>query len=183
MRMLTETNYHENMRRGWSGGLSDGTPCGKGSMIANTVEVRARLPELIKEYGIRSVCDAGAGDLHWMKYVAWDVDYQPFDLVIRHPDVKPLDITREALPPCDLILCRMVLNHMDPERVTRTLALFRASGRYLFATQHAGADFRFDSPESYNKWNLTMAPFSLGEPLETLPDGPKGHLLSLWRLQ
>lgn len=177
----SEDDYLKLMARGWSGGLNDGTPCGSGSRIASTESVRARLPDLAEGYGIRTVCDAGAGDLHWMKLVKWDVDYQPFDLQPRHWSVKKLDIRREALPACDLILCRWVLGHMNPENVLRTLELFRQSAKYLLATQH-DVQHRIDAFDSYNHWNLTMEPFSLGEPLERIPDH-KDSTFSLWRLQ
>lgn len=180
--MWTDEAIHERMTKGWGGGLPRGTPCGAGSTLERTADVRARLPELVQEYGIRSVCDAGAGDLHWIEHVPWTVEYRAFDLVPRHPRVAEIDITREWLPVCDLILCRMVLVHLDPERVQRALALFRQSGKYLLATQHRGEN-RFHPNKDYQEWNLAAEPFGLGEPLESIPDARTDCTLSLWRLQ
>lgn len=176
--MWSEAAIHERMAAGWKGGTTE-TPCGRGSTLAHTQSIRARLPDLVREYGIRTVCDAGAGDLHWITRVDWDVDYRAFDLVPRHPQVAELDITSEWLPVCDLILCRYVLNHLDTERVQQALERFRQSGKYLLATQHEGAN-HFKRVDPYQKWDLSADPFCLGDPIESIPDA-RGSL-SLWRL-
>lgn len=178
--MWTDEAIHQRMRNGWYGGKQEGTPCGAGSKLERTESIRARLPKLVQEHAIKSVCDAGAGDLHWMSHMEWDVSYRAFDLVPRKPQVTALDITRETLPPCDLILCRQVLNHLDPGRVIRALDLFRQSAKYLAATQHGGEN-RFEDKD-YNEWNLSAAPFDLGEPIESIPDARPECWLSLWRL-
>lgn len=181
----SEDDYLRTMQRGWCGG-GDETPCGSGSRLENTVSVRARLPELAREYGIRSVCDAGAGDLCWIKHVQWDVEYQPFDLIPRSAAVQRLDIRKEALPACDLILCRLVLNHINPEGVLSALALFRKSAKYLLATLHVTKIKPPDSAfESYNNWDLRAPPFDLGEPDQTIHDLDRKdpeRLLCLWRI-
>lgn len=181
----SEDDYLRTMQRGWCGG-GDETPCGSGSKLENTVSVRARLPDLVREYDIRKVCDAGAGDLSWMKHVEWDVEYQPLDLVPRGPSVQRLDIRKEALPVCDLILCRLVLNHINVEGVLAALALFKKSAKYLLATLHQTKIKAPYTPfESYNNWDLRAAPFDLGEPLERIQDLDRKdpeRFLCLWRL-
>lgn len=181
----SEDDYLRTMQRGWCGG-GDETPCGSGSMLENTVNVRARLPELAAEYGFKTVCDAGAGDLHWIQRVEWDVGYLPFDLVPRHPSVQRLDIRKQPLPPCDLILCRLVLNHINVEGVLDALALFRKSAKYLLATSHETKIKDPASPfESYNNWDLRAPPFDLCEPDQTINDIDRkdpGRLLCLWRI-
>lgn len=114
--------------------------------------------------------------MHWMSQVDWDADYQPFDLHPRRKEVTKLDISKELLPTCDLILCRHVLIHLDPERIHKAISLFRQSGKYLLASQYDDAG-PFDSSEQFNKVN--MVPL-LGEPLERHPDA-KAHI-ALWRL-
>lgn len=180
--MWTDEELNARMRRGWKGGRAEGTPCGGGSLLENTTHVRARLPGLVREYRIHSVCDAGAGDLHWISYMDWDVEYRAFDLVPRTPSVVGLDITREILPACDLILCRMVLVHLDPERVTRALSLFRQSAPYLLATQITSKNI-FDATQDFHPWDLSAEPFDLGAPMESIPDAKSDCWLSLWRLQ
>lgn len=176
----SEEDYLRGMQRGWCGGLSDGTPCGSGSRIDNTANIRKRLPDLVKELEVRSICDAGAGDRHWMQLIEWDVGYQGFDLFPRDSSVKRCDIRSEPLPSCDLIICRQVMNHMCAPDVLRTLELFRRSGQYLLATHHA-VENRPDRFESYNNWNLLSEPFALGVPLELIPDH-RDFFVGLWRL-
>jgi len=169
--MLTEAEI-ARLAQGWG---SKETRCGRGSMIEHTVSVREYLPGLVTRYGVQSVCDAGAGDLNWITHVAWDVEYRPFDVVIRHPSVTLLDVTANLLPKCDLILCRMVLNHLKAEHVKRAIALFQQSGRYLLATQCV--------PEKLNTGNFVeydLRNYGLDEPLESFPDAHGD--LALWRL-
>jgi len=121
------------------------------------------------------VCDAGAGDLHWIKLVPWTVEYRPFDLIVRHPSVTELDITTERLPECDLILCRTVLNHLGAAEVGLALDLFSQAGKYLLATQFEHGDVSFGDFVRYD-----LRAFGLGEPLEATVDYP-GEL-ALWKL-
>jgi hypothetical protein len=179
--MLSDADMHERMENGWRGGKPE-TVCGNGSLLAHTARIRAWLPELIKRHDIRSVCDAGAGDLHWVEQMTWRVDYKAFDLIVWRPDVAPLDITRDALPPCDAILCRMVLNHLDRERILLALGLFKQSARYLIATQFQAEDLPQRSPQ-FMRLDLRSAPYNLGEPLERVQDGVEAYCsLALWRL-
>lgn len=164
------------MRTGWRGGLSEGTPCGSGSVRSKTRAVRERIPVLLRELGIRTICEAGAGDMHWSGGAFHGTYYRPFDLVPRQDIVSKLDITKERLPVCDLIVCRQVLIHLDPPRVVSALDLFRQSGTWLLASQYDGAS-GFDSSASFNPTDLRGL---LGEPVERIPDAG-GHL-ALWRL-
>jgi hypothetical protein len=176
--MLTDEEMHTRMANGWRAGQPF-TVCGNGSLPDATAIIRGWLPNVCMRRGILTICDAGAGDLQWMDGMVWDVEYRPFDLIPRHPDVRRLDITAEPLPTCDAILCRMVLNHLDDERVGMALALFRRSSRYLFATQFNGEDLPQRSPQfmrlDLRKW--------LGEPIESCRDGREDACrLALWEL-
>lgn len=175
--------YAKSMAKGWGGGLSDGTPCGSGSTLENTQNVRKWLPVVFDRYAIRSVCDAGAGDLHWISKVPMDgIDYRAFDLVPRHEKVERADITAQILPKCDLILCRHVLNHMAPHQVFDALDLFSDAARFLIATQHPKGVKDMRNLGAFNGWDLSDEPFGLPEPLETIDDC-NGYQLSLWRLK
>jgi len=161
---------------GWGSGGRE-TPCGRGSTLAATERIRPMLRDLFDRYEVRTVADAGAGDLNWIRRVDLrGIDYWPFDLVVRHPDVTEFDVLAEVLPPCDLILCRTVLNHLRVEQVEVALRQFRRShSTYLLATTF---------PEGGKNWvdftAYDLRAFGLGEPLESHPDDP-GEL-ALWRL-
>ncbi len=177
-RMIPTNNdeLEREFKKGWRGGLADGTPCGRGSTIANTKVVLEWLPRICEAWEFQSVCDAGAGDLHWIQYIDWSADYRPFDVVPRHPDVKELDITKEVLPACDVILCRMVLNHLGQGRTDSVLDLFRQSSKYLIAS-------RYDNTGMAEIRPFRDLDLNLGEPLAECPDGHEpGCYLSLWEL-
>ena len=174
--MLSHNNMYARMERGWNGGKLDGTVCGQGSTKANTRIISNWLPVICREWDIHSVCDAGAGDMHWIKHVDWDVDYKPFDLIPRSHSIKKLDITKKALPKCDAILCRMVLNHLDSKRVDMALKLFRKSAPYLIATHFIGGGIQRTS--QFMRLDLTEI---LGEPLAMSRDGHEDNCrLALW---
>ncbi len=164
------------MRTGWRGGLSEGTPCGSGSARKKTRAVRERIPALLRELNIRTVCEAGAGDMYWSGTAFSGVDYRPFDLVPRHDTVGKLDITKDRLPACDLIVCRQVLIHLDPPRIRQALELFRQAGAWLLASQYDNAA-GFDPGKDFNPTDLRGL---LGEPIERIPDADCS--LALWML-
>jgi hypothetical protein len=174
--MLTDEAMHERMVNGWRAG-EPFTKCGNGSLPDATAVIRAWLPDVCNRHGIKSVCDAGAGDLKWRHGMTWKVRYRPFDLIPRHETVKQADITRDVLPKCDAILCRMVLNHLDAERVGMALALFRQSAKYLFATQFDGPQ-----PQRSPQFKRLDLVHWLGKPLESARDGREADCrLALWK--
>ena len=179
--MLSYKEMYARMVRGWRGGIPDGTICGEGSTRKNTRAVSKWLPMICDKYGITSVCDAGAGDLHWIKNVLWDVEYRAFDLIPRKKRVERIDITTELLPKCDAVLCRMVLNHLvddgDHSLVFTSIENFRKSADYLIATNFVeGSDLK----REFQRLDLREY---LGEPLASVVDGhADGCRLSLWKL-
>ena len=170
------------MKRGWAGGLVEGTPCGNGSLLEKTANVRCSLPLLLRKYGIRSVCDAGAGDMYWAQDIFSGVEYRPFDLVPRAPGIEKIDISKTALPKCDAVICRLVLIHLDPGRAVEALRLFRESAKYLFASQYEVRNV-FNTRSQFNRTNLSIEPYNLGAPIERIPDIDEAQCsLALWRL-
>lgn len=166
------------MQAGWRGGQSEGTPCGSGSLRSRTRNIRQGIPALLEKYGVRSVCDAGAGDLCWSRSAFAKVKYRAFDLVPRHPSVEALDFTKQRLPDCDLIVCRQVLIHLDPPRIQAALALFREAAPLLLASQYDTAA-AFDPAQQFNPTDLASEPYGLGPPLYQILDC--AGTLALWR--
>ena len=122
----------EKVVKGWR---STETPCGAGSELRNTTNVRSSLLEIVKKYKVKTVVDAGAGDLNWMKHMEWDVQYQGYDLYPRHESVIQFDLTKETLPKSDLILCRHVLNHLSPDYAQKCIDNFsKSESKYLAVT-------------------------------------------------
>lgn len=178
--MLTDEQMYERMAKGWRNGAPE-TICGPGSREIYTRNIRGWLPRVVRDLDIRTICDAGAGDLYWLSMVEWQsrVDLRYFDLIPRHPDVTEIDIAKEPLPECDLILCRLVLGHLDEPRRLAALDLFKRSGRYLAATQF---DADKAPPGAKETVRVDLRPY-LGEPMDVIPDGNHPMCrMALWSL-
>jgi hypothetical protein len=178
--MLSDKDMYARMASGWRAGRPE-TVCGNGSTLASTATIREWLPWIIDEYDIRRLNDAGAGDLYWIRKVRWPqpIAYRAFDLIPRDESVTMIDITTAALPPSDAVLCRMVLNHLDDDRITRAIYLFRQTTTYLLATQFDGDKLPKRSPQ-FTRLDLRRW---LGDPIERCQDGREPECsLALWRL-
>lgn len=166
--------------------MSEDSVCGPGSLFHNTEAVRAALIDWTGRYGIKTLVDAGAGDIFWIRslfpeFTNQGLAYQAFDREALVPEVNQLDYTRELLPECDAILCRHSLNHNDFDGVIRALELFRRSTTILMATQFSEPQPAKAKAPGFTRFNLAIAPFNLGEPLELVKDA-KDTSLALWRL-
>ncbi len=186
-------NYTEN---GWG---AEETRCGDGATMKRTETIRAELPKLFDFLGVRSLIDAGCGDLNWMRHISQGLNlYLGYDIVEPQIDearkrvaerpnhlLALADISLDTLPEADAILCRDVLTHMPHWMVKETLARFKASrSRYLIATTFQRGK---NDPASLGGWqaiDLTAPPFSLSTPSlvvsENLPGATKG--LGVWRI-
>jgi hypothetical protein len=130
--IITEVKkYHE----GWRGGLPE-TPCGNGSKLSQTVEQRKWIPDLIRKYEIKTIADIGAGDLNWIKHTdLGDVEYTPYDLVPRHPDVVQFDLLAQVPPQVDMLMCLWVLNHFPAKHCVHAITnLLYSRSKYLLVT-------------------------------------------------
>src|SRR5262249_18187761 len=130
---------------GWGG---DESVSGPGSGLARTAVFRNQIGILLREVGARSLLDAGCGDFNWMKATEMDIDnYIGVDLVpelIRYNSNNYansrrrflcLDLTRDPLPGCDVILSRDCLVHLSFGDVRAALRNFQQCGsKYLMAT-------------------------------------------------
>jgi hypothetical protein len=185
--MLSDEAMFKRMRKGWKAGKPE-TVCGNGSTLRHTENIRRWLPWRVLRYGIKTLNDAGAGDMVWIKLINWSepIVYRPFDLFPRRPGVKKLDITTEAMPPADAILCRMVLNHLvdvvgrkrDETRIEMALERFKESASYLIATHFEGGGPQRTS--QFARLDLTKW---LGQPMDAVQDGSESDCrLAIWSL-
>jgi hypothetical protein len=181
--MLSDDAMYARMKNGWHAGKPE-TICGNGSMLRHTTNIRRWLPWRVLRYDIKTLNDAGAGDMGWIRMVSWSepIEYRPFDLIPRDPAVMKLDITTETMPEADAILCRMVLNHlMDANgngRVEMALDRFKESAKYLIATHFEPP--RDNSGRQFVRLDLTKW---LGQPLDSVQDGSEVNCrLAIWNL-
>jgi hypothetical protein len=129
--IITEVSKYQV---GWKGGLPE-TVCGSGSRLSNTEAQREWIPAMVEKYKIKSIADIGAGDLNWVKKLDWDVNYTPYDLVPRQPEVKQFDLVQEVPPKVDMIMCLWVLNHFPYDHCKQALKnIFKSKAKYLMMT-------------------------------------------------
>jgi hypothetical protein len=135
----------------------------------STEEIRVAIPQWIEKYGITSMADAGAGDMHWISTLNLKIKYQGYDVFVRRPDILEWDIRLDALPFADVILCRHVLNHLSPEDALKALRLLKGSCDYLMANT-GGPKKSVPCVGHFCDYDLDLPPFDLGAPLERVQD-------------
>ena len=176
------------------------TRSGSGSTLAQTVAVRRELVKLFGELDVRTLVDAGCGELNWISKISDKLDvYLGFDVVEglvadlrkRFEEHKThffntADITRHVLPRADAILCRDVMTHLPHAMVKEALDNFRKSGaRYLIATTFPRGR---NDPIRVGAWqamDLCAEPFRLPPPQCLIPEELQNSVKSLgvWALQ
>ena len=183
MRQKTFDNIHR--LRLWDDGESVSGP---GSEIARTSLFRADLEILLADLGVNTILDAGCGDFNWLptfnlsEIRVTGVDIVP-ELVStnrrRYPQIRfeVADIVTDALPKCDLILCRDALVHLGNEEALRALANFRRSGaKWLltntFIERYENVDIKTGA---WRPLNLQLAPFSLPAPTRFIDERCYGY--------
>ena len=185
--------------------VADESVSGPGSCLAQTLELRRGLPHLLQSLEARSLLDAPCGDFNWMKHVALGLDdYIGADILhdivlengrkyaAKGRRFVRLDVTCDALPAVDVVLCRDCLVHFSYEDLWRALGNFVRSGStYLLTTTFpklpANADI---ATGDWRPVNLQLPPFGFPAPLRVLVEGCTeaggryaDKSLGLWRLR
>lgn len=177
---------------------------GHGSALEKTVNVRRRLPQLLRDYSVKSLLDIPCGDFNWMKTVDLSgIHYTGGDIVrglikqnrenygSADREFIDIDVTTMPVPAVDLILCRDLLVHLPTAECRKVLAAFIDSGStYLLTTTYLHQPENGDiKPGKWRPVNLQVAPFFFPEPLELIEDGDTdageqdyGKHLALWRI-
>lgn len=178
---------------------------GLGSEIDATAVLRAELPRLFKKLGINSLLDAPCGDAGWINSVDLNVRYVGIDIVsalieslqtrVAAGEIKGeyhlADITRDALPQSDAILCRDCLVHLSFANIERAVANFRRSGAtWLIATTFPEWQTNLDCDDGdWRALNMERAPFNWGPPVGLINEncteaggGWRDKSLGVWRL-
>ncbi|RXH21996.1 MULTISPECIES: class I SAM-dependent methyltransferase [Bradyrhizobium] len=182
-----------------------GSVSGLGSEDPATAAIRDALPPLSQRLGARSLLDAPCGDAGWIGRIKLDLDYIGIDIVpsliaannrrVARGELAgrflAADITRDALPRADLILCRDCLVHLSFQNIARVTARFRESGaQFLLATTFPEVENNYDCEDGdWRALNMTKAPFDWPAPRELINErceegdgGWRDKSLGLWRL-
>jgi hypothetical protein len=178
---------------------------GLGSEDTATAAIRQALPPLLQRLGARSLLDAPCGDAGWISRIKLDLDYIGIDIVpsliaannrrVARGELAGrflvADITRDALPRADLILCRDCLVHLSFQNIARVTARFRESGaQFLLVTTFPEVEDNYDCEDGdWRALNMTKAPFGWPAPRELINErceegdgGWRDKSLGLWRL-
>ena len=191
---IYETNH-------WQGADS---VSGAGASRRQTEHLETALPRLLASLGVETLIDAPCGDFGWMQNVDLPVQtYIGADIVPAliaesryrygnaHREFITLDLTADALPDADLMLCRDALVHLSFDDIFRVLANLRRSNIvYLLTTTFAEADENEDiTTGDWRVLNLEEPPLHFPEPLHlinehcTESEGQyQDKSLGLWRV-
>lgn len=193
----------------WQSNLwgADSSRSGLGSELEATAALRAGLPSLFRQLGIRRLLDLPCGDFSWFSTMAGELEeYIGGDIVaaliqrnaarFATPDGNlrfcHLDLLGDALPKMDAVLCRDCLVHLSNNNIARALANLRRSGsEYLIATTFTECDANLDIEDGdWRMLNLELAPFHLPPPVAVLSEACTeaggayaDKSLGIWRLQ
>jgi hypothetical protein len=124
--------------RAWGDGESVSGP---GSSLAATAAIRRALPDILRQFEIRSLIDAPCGDFHWMKEVDLSgVDYLGIDIVKELVDANSeryarhgvrfvcRDLISDPIGHADLIICRDCLFYFTNSYIKRSTLNFKKTG-------------------------------------------------------
>ncbi len=165
---------------------SERSRSGLGSGGEETGHLRGAIPSLLKELGASTLLDIPCGDFGWLsKADLHEVDYTGADivgeLVARNRALylstarrfAHLDLTCDALPRADVVLCRDCLVHLSFENIQRALANIRRSGStYLLTTTFTSHETNLDIEDcDWRLLNLECAPFQFPKPVATIVEG------------
>lgn len=177
---------------------------GPGSTLARTESLRAQVPALFAELGVRSVLDVGCGDFNWFRTLdLGGIEYTGVDVVAEliednrrryggpRRQFLPLEIAAEVPPRADLAFCRDCWVHLPNAQILAAIRNLQASGaRYLLATTFSDRTENPDIPlGDWRPIHLALPPFSLGAPLRLLSEGRSveddayaDKAMGLWKL-
>ncbi|MEO5340765.1 MAG: hypothetical protein H7837_09675 [Magnetococcus sp. MYC-9] len=173
------------------------TRSGPGSTWKATIELRQSLRQTFRDLGVRTLLDAGCGDLVWNADLTEALElYLGFDVVAalvernrvlygqrKNHFFNTADVCCDPLPRVDAILCRNILTHLPNPDVQLALRNFKHSeARYLLATTFPGKENRPIEVGQWRPTDLTAVPFSLPAPRVLLPDGTQGGCIGVWKL-
>jgi hypothetical protein len=174
-----DATFREIYRRNhWAGAASRS---GHGAGPDQTGEVSAALPRMLRRLGAEVLLDLPCGDYGWMRRIDLPVrQYIGADLL---PElVEPLrtaftdaghrflvlDLTRDPLPPADVLLCRDCLVHLSFEDIRRALVnVVQGPIRYLVTTTFPACEVNEDIVTGdWRPLDLERAPFGFSPPVE-----------------
>lgn len=170
-----------------SWGDDKGAPrSGHGSSLRRTRRLRKALPGLLRRYKVATFIDAPCGDWTFMQavdlsmltaYIGGDISRALLDanqaaFGSDKARFQFLDITCDALPEGDMLMCRECLIHL---RDTNRWAFFEnfAAAKIdwlLLTIDYVSANIPLDADGGHQNFNPMLAPFNLPDPVEIIAE-------------
>lgn len=204
MSILNEKKFTEIYRKN----LFEGTVSvsGEGSDLEQTAVIQKEIGNLIARLKVKVLIDACCGDFFWMKKVNFGkAKYLGLDIVqdlISNNNAKygskkisflRKDITCEAIPKSDLILCRDCFVHLNFYQINKALDNFKKSGaKYLLTTTFNSRTKNEDLLDGmfWRTLNLEISPFCFPKPEQIIIEKCseingqyQDKSLGLWKLE
>lgn len=170
------------------------TRSGFPSTLPATRELRLQLEALFARDNVRSLVDAGCGDVYWMERLTQGLDlYLGMDVSpqITHQNIRMLghrrghffnagDICRVPIPPVDAVLCRNVINVLAlADALRAVINLVDSKARLLLMTTYLDTVNADGEVGVHRHLDLCAQPFCLPAPREYLTDY-RGRKLGVW---
>ena len=173
-------------------------PCGSGSSMAYTKQLRETLPAFLIKHRIQSMADMPCGDFSWMSQVEFPENFYYIggdivNFLIRknqrkwpEKDFKVFDLTRDTLPDVDLLFCRDCLFHLSESDIAKVFDNVLSSNvKYIMTTSFLPGHFDNQDIKTgeFRPVSLEATPFNLPNPIDSLDDGPVGEVtrrMCLW---
>ena len=173
---------------------------GVGSELGATKNVSAYLPELFRRFQVSRFLDAPCGDWNWMRRVdLGGVSYVGADVVSSLVSTNSekyarsgvrficADLTKDALPTVDMVMCRDCWVHLSFEDIAAMLDNFQRTGATWLLVSNTPCQDRNQNKTTGIGWrhlNLNLPPFNFPPKMESrkdhYPDVP--FEIALWRL-
>jgi len=159
---------------------------GEGSDTKQTTRLRAALPPLLQELGVRTMLDIPCGDFHWMQQVDLSgIQYTGADIVPALVNQNQqryasetrtfslLDMTQDVLPVTDLVFCRDCLVHLALADIRAALTnIVRSGTSWLMMTHFPEQKSNKDIVTGgWRPLNFCRPPFNLPEPHKLVNEG------------
>lgn len=176
-------------------------PCGPGSTMKYTENMRKEIVPLVKRHNIKTMLDLPCGDFSWMSTTNIDkeLDYIGADIVEeliaenknKYPTVnfKVLDLTKDELPKVDLLFCRDCLLHLSFSDIDKAFAnIIKSDIKYvLLSNWYEDAKNGTDIKTGSNRYlDFINGPYNFGEGLDSIDDWipgfPKRKMI-LWSVE
>lgn len=160
-------------------------PCGSGSTLKNTADVRNNLPLLFKKYNINSMFDCPCGDYSWMSQIEFDKDFTYIggDIVnkmiqenkIKYPEVEFLyhDILTDPIPKVDVVFIRDLLIHLSDDHIIKLFEKLNHSDiKYVCVSNYTVNTNIKQTTASVRsrEYNLHLEPFNIKDCVDFIPE-------------